>query len=86
MLYGFLTSHRAVDTLCEDKDGLSGPVTQTVKTSDLGISSFEGWSFDFTLDTTSNNDCTAYSCINVFGKFPSSCEQNAASTASRVSH
>lgn len=85
MLYGFLTRHRALDNFCDNKDELSGPIRQTVKTSDLGISSYEGWSFDFTLDTTSNNDCTAYSCINTFGKF-ASCEQNAASTASRVSH
>lgn len=35
----------------------------------MGLDSYKGWTFDFTLETTIENDCSAYSCVDVFGKF-----------------
>ncbi|KAF7542200.1 hypothetical protein G7Z17_g11791 [Cylindrodendrum hubeiense] len=52
-----------------DNSKLSGTIDETMKTSDLGLDSYEGWTFDFTLETTSDNDCSSYSCVDVFGKF-----------------
>lgn len=40
-----------------------------MKASDLGLDSYENWTFDFTVQTTGDEDCAGYSCANVFGKF-----------------
>ncbi|KAH7165280.1 hypothetical protein EDB81DRAFT_942360 [Dactylonectria macrodidyma] len=58
-----------LDSFCEDNPKLSRDIHETKKTSDLGLDSYEGWTFDFALETTAENNCSSYSCVDVFGKF-----------------
>ncbi|KAH7113159.1 hypothetical protein B0J13DRAFT_657357 [Dactylonectria estremocensis] len=58
-----------LDSFCEDKPKLSGDIDETKKTSDLGVDLYEGWTFDFALETTGESDCSSYSCVDVFGRF-----------------
>lgn len=48
-----------------------------MRTSDVGVSSYSDWTFDFSFETSRENDCTAYSCVDVFGKF-TRCKYHAA--------
>lgn len=40
-----------------------------MKASDLGVDSYENWTFDFSLQTSGDGECTGYTCADVFGKF-----------------
>ncbi|KPM42160.1 hypothetical protein AK830_g4435 [Neonectria ditissima] len=60
---------RCLVSFCEDNPKLSEAIDKTMKTSDLGLDSYEGWTFDFELETTAEKGCSAYDCVDLFGKF-----------------
>ncbi|KAL6400778.1 hypothetical protein AUP68_16495 [Ilyonectria robusta] len=58
-----------LDKVCDDNSKLSSSFDKTMKASDLGLDSYENWTFDFSLQTSGDEECTGYSCADVFGKF-----------------
>ncbi|EEY22377.1 predicted protein [Verticillium alfalfae VaMs.102] len=62
---------KLLDNLCVGKTLLSGGIHETKKTSDIGLTSYEGWEFEFILEMSREKDCSAYNCVDVFGKFTS---------------
>ncbi|RMJ15058.1 hypothetical protein CDV36_005303 [Fusarium kuroshium] len=68
-----------IDNFCKTKPNLNDSFSENWKPADLDVSKSSDWTFDFSLETSGDDDCDAYICDEVFGKFKS-CTYNSHSS------